>query len=201
MARKGNVNGGFEPDPETRSTQNVNRRQTAAYDRGCSSNGSVQTGVTGEAAVTLELSETMVSEVPVRWKEATTQTESSVTTVNWRILRTQPPGDADASCASVSSDYVVVETHALGHHVAVQTQDAHLFRYSEVDVVEMVIAWRMITLFIPTTWYLMLYVADQASTVAVIANLCHAGEQWWCGLTISFLVLPSLVLNTYAYGQ
>lgn len=150
----------------------------------------------------MELSETMASEVPVRWKEAATQTESSVTTVNsWRILRTQPPDDADASCASISSDYVVVETHTLGHHVAVQTQDAHLFRYSEVDVVEMVIAWRMITLFIPTTWYLMLYVADQASTVAVIANLCRAGEQWWCGLTISFLVLPSLFLNTYAYGQ
>lgn len=201
MARKGNVNGGFEPDPETRSSHNVNRRQAAASGGGCSSNGSLRTEATGEA-VTLDPSETITSEVPDKWKEEATQTESSVATVNsWRILRTQPTDDADTSRASVSSDYVVVETHALGHHVALQTQDAHLFRYSEVDVVEMVIAWRMITLFLPTTWYLMLYVADQASTVAVIANLCHAGEQWWCGLTISFLVLPSLALNAYAYGQ
>lgn len=150
----------------------------------------------------MHMSEITASEINDKWKEAATQTENSLITVSsWRILRTQSTDDVDATTPSASSDYVVVETRALGHNAAAQTQDAHLFRYSEVDVVEMVIAWRMITLFLPTTWYLMLYVADQASTVAVVANLCHAGEQWWCGLTITFLVLPSLAINAYAYGQ
>lgn len=205
MARKGNVNGGFESDPETGSTQaySASRRQAAASGGGRSSNGNLRTEAAGESIpVTVYLSETVASKLPDKVREAATQTESSPATVSsWRILRTQSTDDLDASRASVSSDYVVVETRALGHHAAVQTQDAHLFRYSEADVVEMVIAWRMITLFIPTTWYLLLYVADQVSSVAVAANLCHAGESWWCGLTITFLVLPSLFLNAYAYEQ
>lgn len=228
MARKGNENGGFEPDPEAGSQHHHNRdrrqvsvnggfeldpeagsrhhhtrdrRQAAASGGSHKSKCSVriETGRDG-IPVALYLSESVTSELPDGIKEVATQTESSPATVtSWRILRTQTE-DKDATSVS-SSDYLVVETHALGHHAGVQTQDAHLFRYSEKDVVEMVIAWRMLTLFLPTTWYLVLYVADQASSVAVAADLCHAGERWWCGLTITFLVLPSLFLNAYAYGQ
>lgn len=204
MARKGNENGGFEPDPEagSRHPYSGQRRQAAASGGGSSSNGSLRVAAGGEGIpVTLYLSEAVTQEPPEGCTDAATQTESSPAKVtSWRILRTQSDVGDNTSTAS-ASDYVVVETRALGHHAGVQTQDAHLFRYSESDVVEMVIAWRMLTLFLPTTWYLVLYVADQASSVAVAANLCMAGEQWWCGLTITFLVLPSLFLNAYAYGQ
>ncbi|KAG0717067.1 hypothetical protein GWK47_008271 [Chionoecetes opilio] len=205
MARKGYINGGFESDPETRSAQTTNvirrqdRRRISASYGGNSSNGFHSAEAARESIpVTLYLAGNVARNNPHRLKDVATQTDSSPTTVSsWRILRSTD--NADTPCASVAHNYVVVETQALGYHTSVQTQDAHLFRYNEAQVLEMVIAWQMITLFIPTTWYLLLYVADQVSSVNVAANLCLAGEHWWCGLTITFLVLPSLVINAYAY--
>lgn len=209
MARKGNANGGFEGDPETgtghpAAVHRVNRRQAAASYGGRTNGGFLGTEATGESIpVTLFVAGSVSPKNPHAGKEVATQTDSSPTTVtSWRILRTQPGDDTDAaSSVSVSSDYVVMETRALGYNKSAQTQDAHLFRYSEEHVLEMVIAWQMITLFIPTTWYLLLYVADQVSSVVVAASLCLAGEQWWCGLSVTFLVLPSLAINAYAYEQ
>ena len=192
-------------DPETGSARptGVNRRQGAASYGGRSSGGFFGTEAVRESyPVTFVLGK-VPSSNSQRSKEVATQTDSSPTTVtSWKILRTQAPDSADdTSRVSAASDYVVMETRALGYHSSVQTQDAHLFRYSEEQVLEMVIAWQMITLFIPASWYLLLYVADQVSSVVVAANLCLAGEQWWCGLTVTFLVLPSLFINAYAYEQ
>lgn len=206
MARKGNSNGGFESDPESGSAQRTvaNRRQGAASYGGSSSGGFLGTEATRESIpVTVYVAGSVAPNNIHRWKEAATQTDSSPTTVSsWKILRSQSTDVVDdTSRLSVASDYVVVETRALAYHASVQTQDAHLFRYSEARVLEMVIAWQMITLFIPTTWYLLLYIADQVSSVTVAASLCSAGEHWWCGLTVTFLVLPSLIINAYAYEQ
>lgn len=206
MARKGNSNGGFESDPESGSAQRtvVNRRQAAASYGGSSNSGFLGTEAARESIpVTLYLAGSVAPNKTQRWMEVATQTDSSPTTVSsWKILRTQSTDESnDTSRVSVASDYTVVQTCALAYHTAVQTQDAHLFRYSEAQVLEMVIAWQMITLFIPTTWYLLLYIADQVSSVVVAANLCLEGEQWWCGLTVTFLVLPSLAINAYAYEQ
>ncbi|XP_047481124.1 uncharacterized protein LOC125033560 isoform X2 [Penaeus chinensis] len=132
-----------------------------------------------------------------------TQTDNSPTILSsWKILRANNtvPG-LNTSSGSAVSDYVVIETSSWGFDASTQTRDAELFRYSEAKVRDMVMAWRMITLFLPCTWYLIMYVTDQLTDVVVTAEFCSSGESWWCGLSVTFLVLPSLFISGYAYEQ
>ncbi|XP_042863982.1 uncharacterized protein LOC122248187 isoform X2 [Penaeus japonicus] len=130
-----------------------------------------------------------------------TQTDSTPTILSsWKILK---PNDSEVglntSSGSAASDYVVIETSSWGFDASTQTRDADLFRYSESNVRDMVMAWRMITIFLPCTWYLIMYVTDQMTDVIVTAQFCSSGESWWCGLSVTFLVLPSFFINGYAY--
>ncbi|KAK3882833.1 hypothetical protein Pcinc_012806 [Petrolisthes cinctipes] len=135
-------------------------------------------------------------------RDASVQTDLTPKTVSsWKILRTKSSENLNTTSASMLSDYVVMETRSLGFDASTQTQDAHLFRYSDTQLSEMVIAWQMITIFMPSTWYLILYVADQLTSVVVATEMCLMGEHWWCGLTLAFLILPSIGLNLYAYEQ
>lgn len=134
---------------------------------------------------------------------AGTQTDNTPTILSsWKILRANnAAAELNSSSGSAVSDYVVVETSSWGFDASTQTRDAELFRYSEARVRDMVMAWRMITIFLPCTWYLIMYVTDQLTDVVVTAEFCSSGESWWCGLSLTFLVLPSLFINGYAYEQ
>lgn len=134
---------------------------------------------------------------------AGTQTDNTPTILSsWKILRANNAApELNSSSGSAVSDYVVVETSSWGFDASTQTRDAELFRYSEARVRDMVMAWRMITIFLPCTWYLIMYVTDQLTDVVVTAEFCSSGESWWCGLSLTFLVLPSLFINGYAYEQ
>ncbi|XP_063589413.1 uncharacterized protein LOC134766483 isoform X2 [Penaeus indicus] len=130
-----------------------------------------------------------------------TQTDNTPTILSsWKILRANNTAPKlNTSSGSAVSDYVVIETSSWGFDASTQTRDAELFRYSEARVRDMVMAWRMLTLFLPCTWYLIMYVTDQLTDVVVTAEFCSSGESWWCGLSVTFLVLPSLFINGYAY--
>ncbi|XP_063589410.1 uncharacterized protein LOC134766483 isoform X1 [Penaeus indicus] len=132
-----------------------------------------------------------------------TQTDNTPTILSsWKILRANNTAPKlNTSSGSAVSDYVVIETSSWGFDASTQTRDAELFRYSEARVRDMVMAWRMLTLFLPCTWYLIMYVTDQLTDVVVTAEFCSSGESWWCGLSVTFLVLPSLFINGYAYEQ
>lgn len=132
------------------------------------------------------------------WKDAETQTEGVPKTLNsWRILWTKSSSEVNPP----EVDLVVAETRSLGFDASVQTRDALMFRYSDGQVCDMVLAWQVLTVFMPSTWHMILYVADQMTSVSVAVDLCSQEERWWCGLTVTFLILPSIIINIYAYEQ
>ncbi|XP_064103955.1 uncharacterized protein LOC135213748 isoform X2 [Macrobrachium nipponense] len=158
-------------------------------------------------------------------KNKGTQTEEPVATLSsWRIIKTRSPHQESASSSSVASDfkglapapapplldprckpsaseYLVVESRSLGFEASTQTREAFLFRFSDVEAFEMVMAWRMLTIFLPITWYMIMYVADQVTDVAVAVGFCYEKQFWWCGLSLTFLILPHVAINFYAYEQ
>ncbi|KAK7070415.1 hypothetical protein SK128_021344 [Halocaridina rubra] len=135
------------------------------------------------------------------WKTKVTQTEEPAATISsWKILITEPESEENSDSGN-PAEYVVVETRSLGFDASTQTKDAYLYRFTDNQVFEMVMAWRMITLFLPITWYLIMYITDQATDIAVAVEFCSEKDWWWCSLSLTFLIMPSLIINGYAYEQ
>lgn len=201
MALKGVVNEGFQPHAGHTRAQSDDRY--AWYDAEA---GPLEpdTGMAAEdrrqqqpSAASWQETESLATTMDVA-----AQTEEAPQTISsWKILRTNASGEASTSISSGSSEYVVIETRSTGFNAATQTRDAPLFRYTDAQVSDMVMAWRMLTIFMPCTWYLIMYVVDQMTSVIVAVDFCSSGNQWWCGVTVTFLVLPSLAINAYSYEQ
>lgn len=156
-------------------------------------------------------------------KSKGTQTEEPVATLSsWKIIKTRSPQESAPVASDFkgltpppppppalleprhkpsTSEYVVVESRSLGFEASTQTREAFLFRFSDVEAFEMVMAWRMLTIFLPITWYMIMYVADQVTDVAVTVGFCSREDSWWCGLSLVFLILPHIAINFYAYEQ
>ncbi|CAL4062409.1 unnamed protein product [Meganyctiphanes norvegica] len=139
---------------------------------------------------------TRITSVVETQSSCSTQTDITPATLScWRIERRVPQQGVPVS------QWHVLETRSIGFDAAQQTRDAHLFRYTDREMTDMVTAWRVITIMMPCVWYLTTYVADQISDIFVAYDTCTHGQEWWCGLSIFFIAFPSIIINCYNYEQ
>ena len=100
-------------------------------------------------------------------------------------------------------DCLVVKTHSVGIDTLSQTRNGYLYRFSEKDAFNMVIAWKMLTILLPCIFIFLTYTLDQIMDILVTTEVCSKENHqvWWCGLSITFIVGPSLIISVYSYEQ
>lgn len=140
-----------------------------------------------------------------------TQTNQSPTTIcSWQIQRISKEISPNLAHREELQNYIsllpdgsevfVLENHSVGFNVATQTFDEEIFRCSQYEIREIITSWRVLTILIPSFLDLLIFSLNQLLDAIVCSDLCQE-DTWWCGISIFFLVGPSLLLSVYAYTQ